>query len=118
MAGSVMRVLAIVAVFAGFALSARATTFYVSAISGNDTNSGLSWAEAKQTIQGGVDAASTNDTVLVTNGVYNAGGKSAPGHSSVVTLTWSCIFSPPDWIVLPVGGEQDASKTKDRGRDC
>lgn len=49
--------------------SANATTYYVSP-SGNDGNNGTSWALAKKTIQAGINAASANDTVLVTNGTY------------------------------------------------
>lgn len=37
---------------------------------GNDANSGTSWATPKQTIQAAIDASSAADTVMVTNGVY------------------------------------------------
>ncbi len=56
------------------ALHARAATYYVAA-SGNDANAGTSWALAKQTIQAAIDVAVSNDTVLVSNGVYGTGGR-------------------------------------------
>jgi hypothetical protein len=49
-----------------------------------------SWADAKQTLQGGVDAQTAlGGLVLVTNGTYNAGGAVAPGHdlSNRVAIT-------------------------------
>lgn len=48
---------------------AHAATFYVSP-SGSDGNAGTSWAAAKQTIQAGINAASSGDVVWVTNGTY------------------------------------------------
>jgi hypothetical protein len=54
-------------------LTATAATWYVSP-TGSDAAAGTNWATAKLTIQAGVNAASANDTVLVTNGVYATGG--------------------------------------------
>jgi hypothetical protein len=72
----------------GCAGYAGAAVVHVSAMTGNDANDGSSWALAKQTIQAGVDAAASNDTVLVTNGSYNTGGRIPPGqvlcHTRVV----------------------------------
>ncbi len=45
------------------------TTYYVSN-SGNNSNSGLSWAEAFLTIQAAADVAVAGDLVLVENGTY------------------------------------------------
>lgn len=56
------------------AVHARAATYYV-ATSSNDANAGTSWALAKQTIQAAIDVAVSNDTVLVSNGVYGTGGR-------------------------------------------
>jgi len=55
---------------------------YVSAGTGNDANSGTNWAEAKRTIQAGVDIQDLpGGMVLVTNGIYDAGGAVTPGGS-------------------------------------
>ncbi|HNX35012.1 MAG TPA: hypothetical protein PKM57_10315 [Kiritimatiellia bacterium] len=53
--------------------SLLANTYYVNAARPDDSGNGLSWDEAKKTIQAVVNAASIGDTVLVTNGVYNVG---------------------------------------------
>ncbi len=43
------------------------------------------WAKAATNIQDAVDAAASGDTVLVTNGLYNAGGRVAPGDTTLKT---------------------------------
>jgi hypothetical protein len=60
--------------------SVRAATFYV-ATSGSASGPGTTWANAFNTIQAAVNAAASGDTVLVTNGVYAAGGAVTPGYS-------------------------------------
>ena len=65
---------------AAMAGTAQAGNLYVSASSGNDANDGSTWELAKQTIQGGVDAAQPGDVVWVTNGVYETGSRATPGH--------------------------------------
>ncbi len=57
-----------------------ATPYYVSDMSGSDTNNGLSWATAKATIQAAVDTASAGDTVWVGDGVYDTGSRLSPGQ--------------------------------------
>ena len=53
-------------------LAATGAMWYV-APTGSDAGAGTNWATAKLTIQAGLNAASANDTVLVTNGVYATG---------------------------------------------
>ncbi len=59
---------------------ASADTWYVATNSVSD-GPGTSWSNAFHTIQGGVNAASNNDTVLVTNGVYDTDGAVTPGYA-------------------------------------
>ena len=51
---------------------------YVDASRPDDSGDGYSWATAKKTIQAGVDLATDGMTVLVTNGIYNIGGRVTP----------------------------------------
>ena len=62
-------------------VSAQAEDFYVDASRPNDSGDGKSWADAKQTIQAGIDATDGDDTVWVTNGIYDAGVSVAASES-------------------------------------
>ena len=61
-----------------FSISAFADTHYVS-LSGSHTVPFTNWATAARDIQAAIDAASAGDTILVTNGVYDTGGKVLQG---------------------------------------
>ena len=63
-----------------FSVSSYADTNYVWKGSPID-GPGTEWSNAFHTIQGAVDVAGSNDTVLVTNGVYNVGSSVTPGYN-------------------------------------
>src|SRR5579862_7824756 len=50
-------------------IATQANVVYVSP-SGSDSNSGASWAQAKATVQAGINAALPNDQVWVKGGTY------------------------------------------------
>lgn len=63
-------IIAVAALVFGAVTASHAATYYVSA-DGNDSD-GLSWANAFHTIPAALVVAQSNDTVVVTNGVYSA----------------------------------------------
>lgn len=72
-------VLAITSMMCGLPL--RAANLYVWTNSPSPGVPFNDWTNAAWTIQDAVDAAASNDTVWVTNGVYNTGGRPAGGQS-------------------------------------
>ena len=61
-----------------FSISAFADTHYVS-LSGRNVWPYMNWTDAATIIQNAIEAAADGDTVLVTNGVYDTGGRPANG---------------------------------------
>lgn len=64
------------------ALSVFSAEYFVDASMSDDTGAATNWATAKQTIQAAVDLTVDGDTVWVTNGVYDVGGRITPGGVS------------------------------------
>jgi hypothetical protein len=91
-----------------------AATWYV-APSGSDAAQGTNWATAKQTIQAAIDASSASDTVLVSNGVYQTGGRVAT--SDAVTnrvvidkpITVQSVNGPASTTIQGAGPPGDAA---------
>jgi hypothetical protein len=67
------------ALFMLCAINASATVLYVDLNSTNATQPYTNWITAATNIQAAVDAAMDGDLVLVTNGVYQVGGRAVSG---------------------------------------
>ena len=88
--------------------TAPAATRYV-APGGSDTSPYTNWSQAAHVIQNAVDIAPPGDLVLVSNGVYAAGGRTAPGGSLtnrlVVTndIVISSVNGPSNTFIVGSG---------------
>jgi hypothetical protein len=64
----------------------RAATFFVNLNSTNPVSPYTNWVTAATNIQDAIDAATTGDMVLVTNGIYSIGGRFSDGATNCVYL--------------------------------
>ncbi|MBA3705180.1 MAG: T9SS type A sorting domain-containing protein [Bacteroidetes bacterium] len=108
--------------FTLFLSHAFAQDYYVSALSGSDSNTGLSTTTAFATIQKGADMVGAGGTVFIMNGVYNkttngavlnftkSGTSSAyitfkpyPGHNPVISASgdsWDAVIINGSYVIL------------------
>src|SRR5438105_6429874 len=69
------------------ARSVLSSVLYVDVNGNNPTPPYPDWATAATNIQDAVDAATTGDLVLVTNGIYQNGGRAIASLTNRVTVT-------------------------------
>jgi hypothetical protein len=81
---TVLRLITSISAF--FALSCFAATLYVDVNSSNPIVPYTNWATAAHVIQDAVNAAASNDTVLVTNGLYQTGAVGSPAGTNRVVI--------------------------------
>jgi hypothetical protein len=92
-----------------FSFSTQAANLYVWTNSPSPGVPFNDWTNAAHTIQDAVDAAASNDTVWVTNGVYNTGGRTAGGQALTnrvaITnaVTVRSVNGPADTLIVGKG---------------
>ena len=88
-----------------YALSAIAQTrYHVNMNSGDDTDDGLKWSSAFESLQAALDKVKANDTILVASGVYTPTKKYTEKYKDdTPTTANACSFIIPDNTVV-LGG--------------
>ena len=94
---------------------AEAATRYVWTNSPSPSAPYDAWSNAAHDIQTAIDAASSGDLVLVTNGVYASGGKAAVGGTNRVVLDKALTVrsvNGPELTVIAGNGPVDAAAVR------
>ncbi len=97
-----MKTLICIIVITVFCSTTLAADLFVNAANSSPAHPYNSWATAATDIQTAVDAASNGDNVIVTNGIYDTGGRPIPGND----LT-NRVYIAKDIIVKSVNGPVD-----------
>ncbi len=80
------------------------TTYHVNINNGDDTNDGLKWSTAFESLQTALDKAKARDTVWVSSGIYTPTKKYADKYNDgTPTTDRDCSFIIPDSVVV-MGG--------------
>lgn len=87
-----MKLLPNLVLFILLAFRVPATTFYVNVANPAPATPYTNWATAATNIQDAIDVATNGDTVLVTNGIYENGGRLYNGMTNRVAITWPIIL--------------------------
>lgn len=83
---------------------ARQLTYYVDPTNGEDSNTGLSWGDAKATLQGGISEMSGGDRLVIRDGIYEDDQNrigDVPGGSPGC---WTSVRAETDFGVTVDGG--------------
>jgi hypothetical protein len=86
------------------AANAPAAVLYVDVNSASPTPPYASWSSAAATIQDAVDAAVAGDQILVTNGVYQTGGRPGSGRVVVDKAVAVQSVNGPQFTIIDGGG--------------